>query len=44
MARMLLGACFQCAFFCCFEQRKQAADQIDAYAASVTETLLAGIA
>jgi hypothetical protein len=28
---------------CCFEQRQPAADEIDAYAASVAETLLAGI-
>jgi len=42
-AALLLGACFQYAFFCCFEQRQPSADEIDAYAASVTETLLAGI-
>jgi AcrR family transcriptional regulator len=42
-AALLLGACFQYAFFCCFEQRQPAAEQIDGYAASVTETLLAGI-
>lgn len=40
---LLLGACFQYAFFCCFEQRQPSAGEIDAYAASVTETLLAGI-
>jgi AcrR family transcriptional regulator len=42
-AALLLGACFQYAFLCCFEQRRPPADEIDAYAASVTGTLLAGI-
>ena len=42
-AALLLGACFQYAFFCCFEQRQPAADEIDAYAASAAEALLAGI-
>jgi AcrR family transcriptional regulator len=42
-AALLLGACFQYAFLCCFEQRQPAADEIGAYAASVTGTLLAGI-
>ena len=42
-AALLLGACFQYAFFCCFEQRQPTAGEIEAYAGSVTETLLAGI-
>jgi AcrR family transcriptional regulator len=42
-AALLLGACFQYAFLCCFEQRQPPAGEIDAYAASVTGTLLAGI-
>lgn len=42
-AALLLGACFQYAFFCCFEQRRPSAGEIDAYAASITETLLAGL-
>jgi AcrR family transcriptional regulator len=42
-AALLLGSCFQYAFLCCFEQRQPAAGEIDAYAASVTGTLLAGI-
>ena len=42
-AALLMGACFQYAFFCCFEQRKPDDGQVDAYAASVTEALLAGI-
>jgi len=42
-AALLLGACFQYAFLCCFEQRQPAAAEIDAYAASVTGTLLTGV-
>lgn len=42
-AALLLGACFQYAFLCCFEQRQPPADEISAYAAAVTGTLLAGI-
>jgi AcrR family transcriptional regulator len=42
-AALLLGACFQYAFLCCFEQRQPPADEIDAYAASITGTLLDGI-
>lgn len=42
-AALLLGACFQYAFLCCFEQRQPPPGEIDAYAAQVTGTLLAGI-
>ncbi len=42
-AALLLGACFQYAFLCCFEQRQPDAEELDAYTASLTGTLLAGI-
>lgn len=42
-AALLLGACFQFAFLSCFEERRPTAGQIDAHAAAVTETLIAGI-
>lgn len=42
-AALLLGACFQYAFLCCFEQRQPPADEVGAYAAEVTRALLAGI-
>lgn len=41
-ASLLLGACFQYAFLCSFEQRQPDAAEIDGYAAAVTGTLLEG--
>lgn len=42
-AALLLGACFQYAFLCCFEQRQPTAGEISAYAAAVTAAMLTGI-
>ena len=42
-AALLAGACFQYAFLCCFEQRQPDAAEMGAYAASITDTLLAGL-
>jgi AcrR family transcriptional regulator len=45
-AGLFLGACFQYAFLICFDQRDAdpATAEADAYAASITDTLLAGLA
>jgi AcrR family transcriptional regulator len=42
-AALLIGACFQYAFLRCFEQRQPDAAELDAYAASITGTLMAGL-
>jgi hypothetical protein len=42
-AALLVGACFQYAFLRCFEHRQPDAAELDAYAASITDTLLAGL-
>lgn len=43
-AGLLLGGCFQYAFLRCFEQRRPDQAEIDAYAAAVTDTLIAPLA
>jgi AefR-like transcriptional repressor, C-terminal domain len=43
-ADLLIGACFQYAFLCCFAGRQPTQAKIDVQAASVVGTLLAGIA
>ncbi|MGH3248994.1 MAG: TetR/AcrR family transcriptional regulator [Trebonia sp.] len=42
-AALLVGACFQYAFLCCFEGCQPDVAELDAYATSITDVLLVGL-